>query len=58
MLAAPVNPVFARQAKAGALMATVPQQVEPTAEVRGVRMTRMDDWARARYARCVTAAVK
>lgn len=51
VLAAPVNPVFARQAKAGALMATVPQHVEPRETVWGVRMTRMDDWARARYAR-------
>ena len=51
VLAAPVNPVFARQAKIGTLMATVRQQVEPSGEMWGVRMTRMDDWARARYAR-------
>jgi uncharacterized protein YbjT (DUF2867 family) len=47
----PFNPVFARQLAAGALMATVPQAIDPTdARARwNVPMTRMEDWARGKY---------
>ena len=47
----PVNPVFARQVAAGALMATVPQARDPL-EARAkwsAPMTRMEDWARGKY---------
>lgn len=47
----PFNPVFARQVAAGALMATIPQAVDPlpSRSKWTVPMTRLDDWARARY---------
>jgi uncharacterized protein YbjT (DUF2867 family) len=46
----PFNPAFARQVKAGALMATVPQAVDPTGsrERWGVPMRRLEEWARTR----------
>jgi nucleoside-diphosphate-sugar epimerase len=49
----PFNPVFARQVAAGALMATVPQTVDPSASRSkwNVATTRLEDWARERYAR-------
>jgi NADH dehydrogenase len=49
----PFNPVFARQVAAGALMATVPQVVDPAGS-RGQwneAMTRLEAWARERYLR-------
>ena len=50
-LVRPFNPVFARQVAAGALMATVPQAVDPQpSRARWtVPMTRMEDWARGKY---------
>ena len=51
LLLRPFNPVFARQVAAGALMATVPQAVDPNAsrESGNVAMTRMEDWARGKH---------
>jgi uncharacterized protein YbjT (DUF2867 family) len=45
------NPVLARQIDAGALMATVPHKVDPghSRDAWNVPMTRLEDWARARY---------
>lgn len=47
----PFNPVFARQVAAGALMATVPQAVDPKASRArwSAPMTRMEDWVRGKY---------
>ena len=47
----PFNPVFARQIAAGALMATIPQAVDPQPSRAkwNVPMTRLEDWARRRY---------
>lgn len=46
-----INPVFARQVAAGALMATVPQAVDPKPSRAkwSAPMTRMEDWARGKY---------
>jgi uncharacterized protein YbjT (DUF2867 family) len=47
----PFNPVFARQVRAGALIATVPQTFDPTPMLARfpVRLTRLEEWVRARY---------
>ena len=47
----PFNPVFARQVAAGALMAAVPQAVDPSGSRArwNAPMTRMEDWARGKY---------
>ncbi len=51
-LVRPFNPVFARQVAAGALMATVPQEVDPASRGEwNVAMTRLEDWVRDRYTR-------
>ncbi|HEY0872155.1 MAG TPA: SDR family oxidoreductase [Vicinamibacterales bacterium] len=51
-LVRPFNLVFARQVAAGALMATVPQEVDPASRGEwNVAMTRLEDWVRDRYTR-------
>ncbi len=49
----PFSPVFARQAAAGALIATVPQTFNPGPMLARfpVRLTRLDAWVQARYGR-------
>ena len=49
-LLGPVRPAFARQVKAGVLMATVPQAVDPgpSRDRWGVPMTTLEQWARRR----------
>ena len=50
-VARPFNPVFARQVAAGALMASVPQEADPSLSRApwNVATTRLEDWARERY---------
>jgi uncharacterized protein YbjT (DUF2867 family) len=49
----PFNPVFARQVRAGALVATVPQTFDPAPMLARfpVRLTRLEEWVRSRYGR-------
>jgi NADH dehydrogenase len=47
----PFNPVFARQLRAGALVATIPQPFDPAPMLARypLRLTRLEEWVRSRY---------